>query len=194
MKKGLIVSLMFLMACAKPSNSSAPKAPEPPVMGSLTSIDTTTQGAWHGIYGNDGYIITNDAMSLPSYVVVNLGSPAVYTWQTNCGLKCLQNHNNTGTIASTMYGNMAPFSIDVEFTDGKNHQVELYYMDFDNNARVASLRVLDAVTGSVLLDSLQVDDFKNGKYVVLNLKGHVKLEFTGVSGGTPNIINAILFN
>lgn len=203
MKHLLLLALLSTLACAKPgsggSAAQAPKKPAPapveaPVLAKLVKIDETTQGNYIGVYGTKGAYIPNDSKIDPTYATLKVGTPALYTWATNCDVRCLVNGAKSGTIASTAYSNLAPFTMDLDIIDGAKHEVSIYYLDYDNNSRVASLRVLDAVTGNPLLEPLTIDKFKNGKHVVLSLKGHVTLEFTGISGGTPNVISAIMFN
>ena len=52
--------------------------------GSATFLkkDTTTQGNWINVYGNQGYDLVSDAVNIPSYASVTLAGQTPYTWTT----------------------------------------------------------------------------------------------------------------
>jgi hypothetical protein len=79
------------------------------------------------------------------------------------------------------------FTVDVNLTDGAQHRLALYMLDWDVylGGRSEQIDVLDAATGQ-MLDSRSVTNFANGKYLVWNVTGHVQFRFTmtGASGNT----------
>ena len=61
--------------------------------------------------------------------------------------------------------------------------------------RIQTVEVLDAVSGTVL-DSRSLSDFNNGRYLVWNLAGHVKIRATSLvptmrsSTGSSSIVRS----
>ena len=46
----------------------------------FVSVNTTTQGSWEGVYGNDGYDIVGDQADLPSYAEVTTTNATPHVW------------------------------------------------------------------------------------------------------------------
>jgi hypothetical protein len=147
--------------------------------------DTTTKGNWKGTYGEDGYQIVSDSTSYPSYAQVQVTGAASWTWDAapvdTRGLERAM----TGRIAATWYS-ATQFTIDINLTDGKHHEVALYCVDWDSyGPRSQHVFVRDAVTNQQL-DSKQVQSFVGGQYWIWRLRGHVKLEI--VNNGIGNAV------
>ena len=68
------------------------------------------------------------------------------------------------------------FEIEIDITDGKEHQVALYCMSW-NPATQLAVEVQDADTKAVL-DNQAVKKFVDGKYLVWNVKGQVIVRVT----------------
>ena len=117
----------------------------------FVKLDTATQGLWNGQYGADGYAIANDSTSYPGYAQVSMFSASPFTWiNSTADLRALQKvASSSDRIASTWY-NSNFFVIDINFTDGKAHQVALYLLDWDFISRTERIDILDG-GGSVLV-------------------------------------------
>jgi hypothetical protein len=74
--------------------------------------------------------------------------------------------------------------------DGSTHQVALYLVDWDNKGRSERVDVFDAPTG-VRYDTRTVSAFGGGVYLVFNVSGHVRFQFTSLAG--PNAVLSGLF-
>ena len=73
----------------------------------------------------------------------------------------------------------------------EDYQVALYLLDWDSDARVQRLEVVDAETGATL--STRTDEhFRNGRYVILRLSGHVILRFTKTGGANCTLSGVFL--
>jgi len=156
------------------------------------SVDTTTQGSWQSVYGNDGYLLANVAsQKIPSYATFAVQNQLNYTWNPSTSdPRALQIPGGSRGVAATWYS-PAPFNINVNFTDGASHEVALYALDWDNQGRVETVQVLDGSTSAVL-DTRTISSFSNGVYLVWNISGNVKIVATNISG--PNdVISAIFF-
>jgi hypothetical protein len=154
--------------------------------------DTTTQGAWKGLYGTDGSILAGDLSNPPSYAQVTLANQSNYTWTASpTDARALQNSSGTGRIAAAWYS-ANPFTIDINLTDGLSHTTALYFVDWDSSGvRAESVDVLDANTGAVL-DSRSVSGFVSGDYLVWNLSGHVTIRVTKTAGYNA-VVSGIFF-
>ena len=159
-----------------------------PQGGSATFLatDTTTQGSWKGVYGADGYNVINNQASYPSYATVTPSGQSASTWAASTSdVRALQKAAAADRIAATWYASGSTFSVDVNLTDGKAHEVSLYGLDWDSTTRSETIQVLDAATEAVL-DTRSLSSFHNGTYLSWNISGHVVFQFTKVGGATPS--------
>lgn len=156
-----------------------------PAVGSGNSVsfvkrDTTTMGNWSGVYGADGYNISQDTHTLtPSYASVGFSGQSNYTWVSlPTDKRALQRPENPSTRIAACWYSATNFTIDVNLTDGKSHQVALYANDWDHDTRKETINVIDAATGAVLDTQILPAGapLHNGEYLVWNLKGHVKFQ------------------
>jgi hypothetical protein len=153
--------------------------------------DTTTQGTWKGVYGADGYAIAGHATSYPAYAQVSMSGQSQYTWAASTtDTRALQKVATVDRIASTWYS-AGNFTFDVNLTDGNWHQVGIYCVDFDNWNRSQRIDILDAVSGNIL-DTRSLSGFQNGRYLVWNLMGHVKIQLTTLAVNA--VVSGIFFD
>lgn len=153
--------------------------------------DSTTQGTWTPIYGTDGYNMIQ-AQQYPAYATVTLSSQLQSTWNSNTqDPRALQVPGQTYRVAETWYSNTS-FTIDVNLTDGQTHQVAIYCLDWDKNARAQVVSVVNAQTGA-LLDSRTLNSYINGQYLVWNLSGHVQIQAAHMAGANA-VISGIFFS
>ena len=98
----------------------------------FVKTDAITQGNWQGVYGHDGYSIANSSQSLPTYSTFATQGQLNYTWAANpADVRALQTGTGSTRIASTWYSNTS-FSMNLNLTDGKAHQIALYAVDWDS--------------------------------------------------------------
>ena len=76
--------------------------------------------------------------------------------------------------------------MDIDFTDGKTHDLELYFVDWDSTARSELVQISDAFTGAVL-DTETVSSFHSGVYDNWQVTGNVLVTITDLTGA-----NAVL--
>lgn len=172
--------------------------PGPPV--SFDGIDTTTRGNWMGAYG-----IAADYLPGVSATTLDLGSDysnniAILTINgattqilstTSNSLTALQySSGTTATRVSSRLIARSSFSIDLDFSDSVTHQVALYLADTDtNNKRSELVQITDGAASA----SQQVSNFKDGKYVIFNVRGDAIINISNVRG--PNaVLNGIFIS
>jgi hypothetical protein len=159
----------------------------------LTGTDTTTEGSWQGTYGGDGYNVIGDQSSYPSYAQVGVSGQSSWTWAASTtDVRALQKASNPASRVAAAWYAGSNFTVDVNLTDGKAHQVSLYALDWDgNNGRSERIDVLDAATGGVL-SSQTVSSFSNGEYVSWNASGHVQFRVTALAGANA-VLSGLFF-
>ena len=109
--------------------------------------DTTTEGNWINTYGTQGYEVIGNATSLPSYATVTPSGQTTYTWTASTtDPRALQQASGTGRIAAAWYS-ATSFTVDVDFSDGKTHDLELYFLDWDTTGRSEQVQISNAVHG-----------------------------------------------
>jgi hypothetical protein len=163
----------------------------PSTVAVFLSEDTTTEGSWKTHYGSDGEIVANDSTNPPAYAVLNFNGAANWTWGTNItDARALQQAAGSGRIASTFYASNS-FSLDVNVTDTNTHQLALYFLDWDNSGRTQTVTILDATTQAIL-GTQTVANFRNGAYLVWNIKGHVTIQFTRTAGSNAVVSGVFL--
>jgi hypothetical protein len=158
--------------------------------------DAVTQGTWRGRYGNDGYNVINDTASYPSYASVTPAGQSSFTWAASTAeARALQKATGTDRFAACWFGSQ--FTVEVNITDGRMHQVALYVLDWDgNNGRSETIDVLDASTPTNdVLDSHSVSAFSGGQYLIWEVSGRVKFRVTNTGGAASNaVVSGIFFD
>lgn len=158
----------------------------------LLETDVATKGDWIGIYGAEGYAIAEHATKFPTYGGATLFGKDNFTWSSSTSdIRALQKVGATDRIASAWYA-PGSFNIDFNFLDASTHRVSLYVMDWDNGNRSERIEVLDAVNNTVL-NTTDVTNFSQGKYLVFGLKGKVRLRVTRIAGNNA-IVQGIFFD
>ena len=147
----------------------------------FVKIDETTSGNWKGVYGAEGAVIVGDPAATAKCAVVTPsrnGGTGVWAGATTDARAVQKSGEAKDRIAAKWSGGWEPYvQIDVEFTDEKEHQVALYCLDWDKQlgGRAMTVEAWDPWRNVVLVDKQAVKEFTSGKYLVLNLKGHVEL-------------------
>jgi hypothetical protein len=165
-------------------------APAPAAASSFTE-DTSTEGAWEGKYGANGYSLANSAQSPLEYASLAMLGQGSYTWNpATSDPRALQVPGSTTGIAATWYG--ATFSFDLS-VGASSHQVALYVLDWDNGGRAETIQIFDANSNSTTpLDTETISSFSTGAYLIWNITGHVRIAVTGSAG--PNaVVSGVFF-
>lgn len=165
-----------------------------PASATFVAADSTTQGKWTGTYGADGYALLGaSGSSLPAYARLS-SDPNQLTWlwgYTNTDPRALQVSPGATTGVAACDVDPNRFTLDLNLADGQSHRVALYMMDFESRNRAQTVQITDANTGAVL-DTESVTHFVNGRWLVWNLTGHVKITLIN-DAGSPNAVASGLF-
>ncbi len=170
---------------------SAP-TPTPTPTATFLKQDTTTQGTWIHTYGTQGYDVigSSTSLSLPSYATITPSGESSYTWaSTTTDPRALQVADGASRIAAAWYASTS-FTVDVDLSDGQQHDLELYFLDWDKQGRSEQIQISSAATGAVL-STQTVSSFQSGTYLDYAISGNVLITFTKLSG--PNAVLSGLF-
>ncbi len=154
--------------------------------------NTSTQGNWIGMYGSQGYDMVNTvtATSLPSYATISTIGASTNTWSTSTtSASALQAVGGQSRVAAAWYAANS-FTVDVFLTDNKIHDLELYFLDWQNAGRKESITITNAGTGAVL-DTETISSFSNGTYLSWAVSGDIAIKFTCLGG--PNAVLSGIF-
>jgi hypothetical protein len=147
-------------------------------------IDTTTQGNWPSVYGQEGYLIANGTGNPPSYAALSFSRASTWTWAASTSdpraLYTGPSASAASRIASTYYSE-TNFTIDLMLTGGA-HQVALYLLDLDTTQRAETISILDPNNSNAVLDTRSFAGFHNGEYAIWTLQGHVIIQVTKTAG------------
>jgi hypothetical protein len=169
--------------------------PAPPTATSATFVgkDTATQGSWGGVYSVDGHHIINHSVNYPSYAIATPSGNVPYTWASSTSdVRALRKKGATTDRIAACWYSTSNFALDLNLTDGINHRVSLYFLDWDTNARSERIDILDAFNNSVL-SSQDVSAFNGGQYLIWNIKGHVIIRLTR-TGAYNAVLSGIFFD
>lgn len=172
------------------------------VSAAATYIDTdsTTQGSWTGVYGNDGYSVIGGSTSLPAYATFSTVGSTFYEWEQpsfNNDKRALTvtRSGNTQTVAACDYSNSGSFALDVDVNGSA--QVAIYILDDDYtvrpNNRAETIQISSASSGAVL-STQNVTNFTQGKYLVYDISGDVQITFINDPGSLNCVVSGIFFD
>lgn len=159
----------------------------------FVKIDTNTLGNWKGVYGSEGYNVVGNADSYPTYVQTTFEGRTDRIWassttETRAPIKAA---STTDRIAASAQSTNT-LTVNLNMADTLTHRFAMYFLDWERLGRVQTVEILDAVTGAVL-DTQTMSSFGEGKYLVWDLVGDVKVRLTRV-GGTNVNMQALFFD
>ncbi len=161
--------------------------PTPATQATFVKLDANTLGNWKGVYGSEGYNVVGNADNYPSYVQVSFDgrSDRIWSWSTTETRASLKAASTTDRIAAAAQSTNA-LTVNLDMADTNTHRFAMYFLDWERTGRVQRVEIIDAVTGAVL-DTQTMSSFQEGKYLVWDIKGDVKVRLTHVSGGNANM-------
>ncbi len=165
-------------------------ATSPTGTASFVKSDTATQGNWEGIYGSQGDDIVGGPSTLPSYASVTPKGNLLYTWPTATAPQSLQIPGSSNRIAAVWYAPTS-FTVDVNLTDGNTHDLELYFLDYDNKGRAENVQV--STTSGTVLSTQSISSFSNGVYLNWQVSGNLVITITN-TGGPNAVLNGVFID
>ena len=193
-----VISGIFFGGSLKGSSSGGSITP---AVATFAGTDTATQGNWIGVYGSNGHSLPNFGQSFAIAVTLAEQNQLNWTWAASTTDPRALEINTQGARAAATWYNAPSFTLDVNLTDGQQHQISLYVIDWDSKGRTETVQVTDANLGTTLdtraipnsNTSTTSSNFVNGTYLKWNVTGHVKLVITNSAG--PNaVVSGIFFD
>jgi hypothetical protein len=176
----------------KATSNEASAVPVKGASAALLATDTTTKGTWKGVYGKDGYAISQLAQSLPAYAQFSVASAGNYTWvPSTTDTRGLQKVSTADRIAGAWYTN-ASMTVNLNLTDGKAHNVAMYMVDWDSTTRVEWFQFFDASTGEPIVSQAS-SGFNGGKWLVWSIQGNVQIVVTRTAGANA-VLSGLMFD
>jgi hypothetical protein len=182
-----------------PGSTTATPTPLPAILAAFVGVDATAQGTWRGVYGSQGYLLApNDKQhpysSIPDYASVHVNEATTSIWDGSTNdPRALQKPGNSDRIAASWRSGGA-FNVDLALSDGQTHRIALYFLDWDGsgapNGRVERVDAEDATTGATFNsqtlgqasgDANTANRFTTGKYLIWNIRGHVRFTITNLN-------------
>ncbi|GEM_PF-621042 len=188
-KGGFNAVLMGLFFGPVPPGGPDPSPTQHPgtAAGAFVRTDDFTQGSWRGYYGSEGFNVIGDHAESISSIQVTADGQSQYIWtDSTTDVRALQRSASLDRVAVCWYAPES-FTINANLTDGQVHRVSLYFLDWDSQARVEKVEVLDGVTGT-LIDARTVSEFEHGRYLVWNARGPIQFRISHVSGGSALVM------
>lgn len=140
----------------------------------FVKADTVTSGDWKGKYGREGALVAgdNNMLESPKCALIAMRNCVVgkrWAQSDKDPAHLLRVGDNQGRSVEEWISSDESF-IDIEITDGKEHQVAIYV----GSRNPAAVEVLDPDTRKIL-DTQEVPAGNAVKYLVWNIKGSVTL-------------------
>ena len=154
--------------------------------------DTTTEGNWINTYGIAG-LRGHRQRHQPSLLRHRHPQrPITYTWASSTtDPRALQDAGGSGRIAAAWYSSTS-FTVDVNMTDGNTHDLELYFLDWDNTGRSETVKISNASNGTVL-STQTVSSFHSGVYLDYAVSGNILITITKTAGANA-VLNGLFFD
>ena len=142
-------------------------------------IDEETRGSWQTSYGSDGYSIPGAGNKIPANTEISFLNGTTNIWQQETrDIQAIKNPEGKENIASSWSDPLHEI-MEFSFTDGKEHEVAIYFLDWDRKDRWSVVDILDANSQKVL-HSYNLTDFAQGIYLRYKMKGNLQCRLTNV--------------
>ena len=153
-------------------------------------FDTATMGNWRGVYGGTGFWVFEDWKSLPAGCQITAAGQNTHIWAYNVAdMAALQKYSSPSRIASCFYS-ASGFELDIQGPAGTQRKLALYFLDWDGADRVQRVQLFNS-SSRELLDTREVQAFKNGSYLIWEISAGVKVRISRTKG--PNAVLSGVF-
>jgi len=164
--------------------------PSGPNIATFAEADTATSGTWKGIYGAFGNTIAGETATLPAGTTVT-SSASPFVWSTSTTDTTALQRPTTGRVASA-WAAVRQSTTTINISDTATHAISLYFVDFDNKARVQTVEIIDPRTGAVL-DNTEIINFRSGIWLSYDVKGSIQVRVTSLTGASA-VLSGIFFD
>jgi glucose/arabinose dehydrogenase len=147
----------------------------PPTEITFTGINGVAKGNWPQRFGSDGFYIPLGPQESRPFAQVGI-EPWVYSWEWVTGSDDPRAMIVPGSDSTSATCWTSPIRVEatVNFLDGREHAVALYFMDFERVGDNETLQILDGNSNAVL-DEHPLDDIGEGVYLTWNVRGRIRV-------------------
>jgi hypothetical protein len=156
--------------------------------------DTLTQGDWKPYYGAQGEFLAGDSFHNFDYSghIERIIGGSIRRWSLPpIDLRAPEIYGSTNRILAA-WSNSQTVGFLVQFGDNLWHQLAIYCVDADRLGRKQQVSIVDQGNNSVL-DSRLLTNFEEGKYLVWNVRGAVKVRVQCM-GPADAVVNGIFLD
>ncbi len=149
--------------------------------------DSSAAGNWKGVYGQDGNVICQHSVLVPSYAVfdtagsVNLYVKDIWASDPRALLKQYYSYSSSERIESYFH-TVTSMDFLIGSKDSQPHRIALYFADYERLGRSITVQALDTASGAVL-DSRPLTNYQAGIYLVYNYTGNVTFRIVNNNPG-----------
>jgi len=161
--------------------------------------DDGTQGAWGGIYGNDGFVMFEyfyrDCRVYPQYLsAIDYGGMSSATWGNETYAPMPSPTSYSGRYVGRLY-TYGTDIITLYVNDTETHSMAIYLYDPDEmgGGRTQTVEILD-MSNNILDSAVSVSNFSTGKWLKYAISGSIKIRITNTNGSANAVISAIMFD
>jgi len=124
---------------------------------------------------------------------VPFSNASTYTWTSSTSdPRALQKAASSSDRLAAVWYSPGQFVLDVNVTDGRQHKMSVYGLDWDQTGRAETIDVVDASSG-VVLDRRSMSSFVYGAYLSWTVSGHVQLRVTRTAGSNA-VVSGLFFD
>jgi hypothetical protein len=161
--------------------------------------DHETQGSWIGAYGSEGRLLQGHATNScqPSYGQATAYGCGTVEWATSTtDMRALEWEDSTNrNLSAWKSSGTTNMYLDVNLTDGLQHQAALYCCDYECTNRSQKVEVGEPGTGRIWdTRILTTNTLSNGVWLVWNMTGRQFIRFTDLNPTKRAVASALCFD
>lgn len=172
-------------------------SPAPPPSARFIGSESTTRGAWNGVYGSQGYIVSeptnSGTASLPSFLTwaISGNSNADQAGFFNSAADEPDLPGSPGSKFTTVWYSLTNFTVGLTCSPTQSYLMSTYMADTGAFQRVQTVAIHNL--GGTLLDGPRtVSNFGVGQWWQWDLTGSVNIIYTYVSGTNATSIMQVI--
>jgi hypothetical protein len=156
----------------------------------VTNVSASS-GDWIGSYGSEGFGIPGHATNFPLYASVTFNQGISFVWSDPTDdIRALDRIDAPGRIASCWFDHER-IHWDLDLLDGRDHEVSLYFLDWDSDGgRDLLVNVWD-FENLQPLDSRRITEFRAGAFYTWIIRGTVRFEIVRISANA--VVSGLFF-
>lgn len=145
----------------------------------FAGIDEQTKGLWQKNYGSEGYYLPGAGEKIPDQTKISFINGETHIWKNETqDIQAVENPVGKMNIAAARSHPLHEI-VEFNFDNNKEHEVALYFLDWDRKGRWTVVDILD-VNSRKVLHSYNLTDFTQGVYLKYKMKGNLQCRITNI--------------